>query len=83
MKTVYTVQHQAIIYQVSSNLLVAYQCLQAHSADIDHNYFKSYVTVYRAFKKQSYYSVPSVIGTKWEIRKFNLKSKFKQPDATI
>jgi hypothetical protein len=76
MSKAYIVKRGDVIYQVSSNLKAAYDCLESHKSEMDVQYLRSYMTLTRIFKQASYFNVPSSNGPKWELSSFPIVTKF-------
>lgn len=78
MKKTYIVKRGDVIYQVSSNLKAAYDCLASHKSEMDTSYLRSYMQLTRIFKKVNHYYVPSNSGPRWELLLFPIVTQFKQ-----
>lgn len=76
MKKVYIVKRGDVIFQVSTNLKAAYDCLVTNKVNMNVQYLRSYMQLTRIFKKQDYFYVPSDSGPKWEITKYPVISYF-------
>lgn len=78
MSKSYIVKRGDVIYQVSSNLKAAYDCLESHKPEMDVTYLRSYMQLTRVFKKQSFFHVPSNSGPRWELLLFPIITQFHQ-----
>ena len=76
MSKAYIVKRGDVIYQVSSNLKAAYECLVSHQSEMDVTYLRSYMQLTRVFKKQLFFHVPSNSGPKWELLFFPVATQF-------
>lgn len=76
MKKVYILKRGDVLYQISSNLKAAYECLVSHKSEMDTTYLRSYMQLTRIFKKQNYFNVPSSSGPRWEITRLPVRTTF-------